>query len=115
MADTPALEAGAARRKSSSLFLGTINMFGRKLTSKEHTRRRRSYELTSKCWETATGGQIVDKAQAHLYENRYIEEIRKLSTRSLKLIIRAHEEGLLKRREDTLTAIKNEIFERTFK
>ena len=75
-------------------------------------RRARLLKATEKCWQTATGGQTVDNESKHLYTNAYLEEVRKLSTVTLKAILKGHEDRIVRRAPETLLAIKNEIFER---
>lgn len=87
----------------------------RRLTKKEMDRRTKLVNLTNVCWVKATLGREVKPEERRDYTDRYLYWVRKLPTQQLKMILKGHEDGLVRRAPETLLAVRNEIFERSLK
>jgi len=69
--------------------------------------------ITEKCWREATKDSDVDIENRYLFADAFFEEIRKLSTVHLKMLLKGHDDQIFFQRKGTLTVIKDEIFDRT--
>lgn len=74
--------------------------------------RKRLQDITGRSWARACGGVEVTDENRDELTARYLEELKTLSTEDLESVLAGHKNKIVYRREDTLTVIKNELFDR---
>lgn len=83
------------------------------MTDEEYRKeRKRLQDISGRCWHRVANGAEVTDENRDEFTAKYLEELRNLPTKDLEDILAGHKVGIVRRREDTLTVIKNELFDR---